>query len=318
MSSPQFWSNAPSAGAYKEHEVAEVFKPAGYASLFFNLAAKKRVMSGEGLTVPAYENLDRPNSLLLDEDQPIPLSKLTVSAKTISMNERGRAVAITGKTARRSPFDILEAHKKAIATMMEQELEVVISTALKSMPVKYVANGAAAQNITVNGTPGAGATHNPNIYHMQYVSDYMQDQLRIPFDPRFGSYVGVFRGNGILSIQQDDDFVKYHEGTGLTAIQKCNVGKIADITFMKHNNSDVLDRALGSSNNVSEGFILGDQAVLFGFLEQIGLHYDFSKSKATDFGRFKYIAWMGDYGAGLYSDSANADLVRGIHWTSNV
>lgn len=317
MSTPQMWgSDAPNVGAYKENEVAEVFKPAGFASLLFNLADKRRVAQGESLTVPAYQNLSFPTSTSLDEDQPIPLSKLSITAKTISMDERGRAVAVTGKAQRRSPLDVLQAHRDAIAEMMRRELEEVISTALKLMPIKYVATGAASQTITTNGVPGGSATTNPNIYHMQNIGNYLSDNLRVPMDPRFGAYAAVFRGNGILSIQRDSEWRELHRGTGLSSIDTLRVGQIGDVVVFKHNDSRVLANNIGSSSDVSEGFVLGNQAVLFGFLEQIGLHFDFSVSKATDFGRFKYIAWMGDYGAGIYSDSANADLVRGLHWSS--
>ena len=317
MSTPQYWgADAPNVGAYKENEVAEVFKASGFASLLFNLADKRRVMQGESLTVPAYENLAFPPTTSLDEDQPIPLSKLNITAKTIAMDERGRAVAVTGKTQRRSPFDVLQAHKDAIAEMMSREMEEVISTALKTMPIKYVATGAATQTVTTNGIPGAAATTNPNIYHMQNIGTLLQDTYRVPMDSRFNAYVALFRGNGILSIQRDPEWRELHRGTGLTSIDTLQAGQIGDIVLFKHNDSRVLANDIGASSDVTEGFVMGNQAVLFGFLEQIGLKFDFSESKATDFGRFKYIAWMGDYGAGIYSDSANADLVRGLHWTS--
>ena len=317
MSSPQYWgSDAPTAGAYKENEVAEVFKPAGFASLLFSLAEKRRVKQGESLTIPAYANLDFPTSVVLDEDQPIPLSKLTVSAKKITMAERGRAVAITGKTARRSPFDILQAHRDAVAEMMTREMEEVIATALKTTKVDCVLSGAAAQAITTTGTPIASANSQPNIYHMQTLGNYMADSLRVPVDPRYNAYVAIFRGNGILGIQRDSEFQAYYEGTGLGAIEKQRVGRIADIEIFKHNDSRVLANNIGDGSAFSEGLLMGKQAVLFGFLEQIGLRYDFSESKATDFGRFKYIAWMGDYAAGLHSDSVNAGLARAIHITS--
>jgi hypothetical protein len=317
MSTPQFWgADAPSTGAYKEHEVAEIFKPAGFAALLFQLAGKRRVMSGQSLTVPAYQNLSFPTSTVLDEDQTIPLSKLSVTAKTISMNERGRAVAITGKTENRSPWDILSGHKDAVATMMSRELEEVISTALKTMPVKYVASTSSTNSITTNGTPSGAAGSDVNIFHMQYIGNYLSDNLRVPMDPRYNAYVGIFRGNAILNIQRDSEYFELHRGRGLSAIENLRVGQIADCVLFKHNDSRVLSNSIGTSSIHSEGFVVGQEAVLFGFVEQIGLYYDFSKTKATDFGRFKYIAWLGDYGAGLYSDSANADLVRGLHVSS--
>lgn len=319
MSTPQFWgADAPSVGAYQENQVAEVFKPAAFASLLFALAGKRRVAMGSSLTIPAYQNLDFPTSTNLDEDQIIPLSKLSVSAKKISMAERGRAVSITGKTENRSPFDILQAHKDAVQMMMTRELEEVISTALKTMPVKYVATSSSAQTITTNGTASGTVGSNPNIFHMQYIGNYLGDNLRVPMDPRYGAYVSVWRGSAILGIQRDDEYFELHRGLGLPPIAEVAIkGKIGDVVLMKHNDPRVLNNnLLGNTTGYSEGFVFGQDAVLFGFIEQIGLYYDFSKTKATDFGRFKYIAWLGDYGAGLYSDSANADLVRGLHWTT--
>ena len=52
MSQLQQWGDAPAVGAYKEHEVAEVFKPAGYASLLYAMAEKKNITSGESVTIP--------------------------------------------------------------------------------------------------------------------------------------------------------------------------------------------------------------------------------------------------------------------------
>lgn len=312
-------SDRPSVGAYLEHEVMEVFKPAMYASLLFNLAGKRSIPSGDSLTIPAYQNLDRPASTQIGELEPLPVSKLTLSAKKISPKEHGRAIVVSEKLVRRNPFDILMANKEVLAEDISRELEAEVANALREMPIKYVATGATSQTITTNGTAGAAATVNPNIYHMQYIGNYMSDDLRIPMDPRFGSYVAVFRGNGLLGIQRDPEFFELSQGQGLGAVDSLKIGKIADITFFKHNDSGVLDNALAVANNVSEGFIMGKEAVLFAFLSQIKMVHDFSDDKAyNDFGRRKYIAWKGDYAAGLYSDSANADLVRGIHWTSNV
>jgi hypothetical protein len=319
MSAPQFWSDAPAVGAYQEHEVDSVFKPAAFASLLFRLAEKRKLASGDSLTVPSFANLDMPSSTGLVEDELIPVSKLTISAKTIAMNAKGRAVVIGDLAVNRSPFDVLSAHKEELGVMMTRELEAVCATALKLMPVKYVATGVASQTISTNGTAGAAATHNLNVYHLRYLSNYMSDVLRIPYHPSYGSFVSIFRGNALVSLQSDPEFLEIHKSQNSSVFAGLELqGKIADIAVLKHNDDNVLDRALGNANNVSEGFILGKQPLLFGMIEQIKLIYDFSEGVSTDFGRRKYIAWKGDYGAGLFSDSANAGLVRGIHWSSNV
>lgn len=317
MSSVQSWgSDAPSTGAYQVNQVGEVLKPAGFASLLFGLADKRKVLMGNSLTVPAFQNLDFPTSTALDEDAPIPMSKLSITAKTITMSERGRAVAITGKTERRSPFDVLQAHRDAVAQMMTRELEEVIATALKTMPIKYNCLTSSTYGLATNGTAAGAAVSQPNVFHMQTIGMLLADSYRVPVDPRYNAYVAVLRGNGVLGIQRDSEFRTYFTANGLTPIETARVGQIGDCVIYKHNDTRVLSNAIGTGSAYSEGVVFGKEGVLFGFLEQIGLKYDFSEGAATNFGRFKYIAWMGDYGAGLHSDSANADLVRGLHISS--
>lgn len=320
MSAPFMQGTDTPTGVIRDHAIlGEVFMQSAYQAKLFSLADKRKVASGNSVTIPSILELDQPTSLVLAEDQPIPLSKLSITSKAINVSERGRGISVTHLAQSRipSPIDLLNSCKEQLAQLISRDLEKVCATALKTTQLKYVPTGVASQTITTNGTAGAAALANINVYHLRYLSNYMQDDLRIPMNKQFNGYVGVFRGNGLLSVQLDPEFTQIHQGLP-DAFASLKVGRIADVVLFPINDSNVLDNAIGTNNDVSEGILMGDQAVVFGIIDEFKVAYDLSESKATDFGRFKYVAYRGDFGAGLYNDSANAGLVRSIHVTSNV
>lgn len=313
---PLFWgTDAPSTGAFQSHVVAELFKPASYNAIFYQLAEKKLLKSGEEYTIPSYSNLTLPTSQNVDEDARLPSIKLSLASKVIAPDEKGLKMVVTGQMVRKSPVDVVEASKSELSLLMQRELERVCKRAADDTPIKYVATGPMSQSITTNGTASGTIASNPTIYHLRRLSTYMMDNLRIPFHKSFGSYVAVFRHSAIENIMNDPEFTEIHQGLP-EAFSSMRIKQIADIKVMGYNDGDVLSGSLGAGSNLSEGLIMGDQGICFVHLDLPKMFYDFSESNDTDFGRFKYIAWRGNFGAGLYSDSANAGLVRNIHWTT--
>lgn len=313
---PLYWgTDAPSTGAFQSHVVAEVFEPAAFDAIFYQLADKKLLASGKELTVPSYANLTLPNSLAVAEDERLDTVKLTLSSKVITPSEQGLKMVISHQMVRRSPIDIVQASKGELSQLMKRQLERVCKQALDDTPIKYVATSASAGNIDTDGSATGTIASNPNVYHLRRLGTYMQDNLRIPMHKR-GGYIGVFRYSAIENILNDSDFETVNQSSGYGVLDSIKVKRVGDIQVMGYNDGDVLSGALGSSSNLSEGIIMGDKAVCFVHLDLPQMYYDFSKTNDTDFGRFGYIAWRGDFGAGLYSDSANAGLARSIHWTT--
>lgn len=306
--STQLWSDAPS-GAYEDHIVDDVFRQASFNTVLFRYATLKKVDSGQSLTVPSIDILDSPTSAALNEDEYIPLDKLTVTSKAIYPEERGRGVKLSNQVIRRSPIDILGEHRRRIEDQMTRDLDLVVKRAMDDTLVDYVANSATGQAITTTGTPVASATDNPNFYHMRFLAGYMRDDLRIP-PLADGSLVAIFRLNGVQSLRDDTEFTEFHRGDA-AEMKQYGVGSIEGFKVVSTNHSDALSNDLAGAG-VSEGLLFGAEACYFAFLDRPSIHFDFRE----DYGRFKGIAWYGDYAAGLSSDSANAGLVRCVHWTS--
>jgi len=306
----QTWGlDAPSTGAYDEQTVADVFRAASSQTVFFKYLELKKIQSGKDLTIPIVDVLSLPTTCNLNESEYIPLSKLSITANTITAYERGRGVKWTHQTERRSPIDILGEHKKALEDLMARDLDSVSKGALDDTPIDYCANGAASQAITTGSNVAATCASDPNFYHMRFLARYMRDDLRIP--PRSnGNLVAIFRWKGIQALRDDPEFLSLNTGNP-SGMRDYSVGQIEgfDIVGTNHN---VLSTNIGSGSVYTEGLLFGAEAAYFAFIDMPGIHYDFSE----DFGRFKAIAWYGDFGAGLSTSSANAGLVRVIHWTS--
>lgn len=312
-----YWGgDAPSTGAFQSHVVDELFKPAGFDAIFYQIADKKLLTSGEELTIPSYSNLDLPTSQNVAESNRLPTIKLSLASKVITPEDKGLKMEITDQMIRKSPVDVVMASKSELSRLMKRELERVCKNAADDTPIKYVATSATAQSIETDGSASGTIASNPNIYHIRRISTYMQDVLRAPFHKSFGGYVGVFRHSGVENIMNDDDFIAIHTSLPEEALRSVRVKKIADMSIIGYNDSGVLSGSLGASSNLSEGLIFGDEALKFVHLDLPQMYYDFSKVNANDFGRFNYIAWRGNFAAGLPSDSANAGLARVVHWTT--
>lgn len=314
---PLNWGgDAPSTGAFQSHQVAEFFKPASYDAVFYQLADKKVLASGDELTIPSYSNLTLPSVTTVGEMNRLPTIKLSLNSKVISTSENGLKMVITDLMKRRSPVDVAMASKDELALLMKRQLEKVCKQALDDTPIKYVATSATAQNIDVDGSATGTLASQPNVYHLRRLSTYMQDNLRIPFHQAFQGYAGVFRYNAIENIMNDTDFSEVNTTAGDSVLGQLQVKRIASINIIGYNDGDILSGAIGTSSLYSEGLILGKQAVCFVSQDLPQMYYDFSVDNDTDFGRFNYIAWRGNFGAGLYSDSGNAGLARSVHWTT--
>lgn len=317
MGTYNFSVDSPNVGAYKEQVVSDLFRQAGYDAVFARIAERKLVPTGESLTIPSSEELSFALDNSVTEDQLLPLSKITVNAKTIAMQQRGYTVSVTRTAKIRGPVDIWDESKKRLAQHMGRDMEGLIASALKTSPIKYVATGAATQNITTNGTASGTLAAGPNFYHMRYLSRYMQDNLRIPFSSKIGGAFGaVFRYSALQSLKSDSEYNEIHRGLPQYFESIKSIGRIEDFVVMPYNDNVVLNGAIGSGNAFSEGLLFGDECCYLGVQEDFGVYYDVSEGESTDFGRFCYAAYHGHMAAGLPSDSANAGLARVIHWTS--
>jgi hypothetical protein len=302
----QGWADAPSTGAYEEHLIAPIFRQAVAETLFVPLASRIPYTSGESATVPIRSSLSRPSGgTALNEALSIPLDKLTITAKTISLQERGRGVMVSSQAIRRSPIDLLNEHQQALSEQLGLDMDAVFAAQFKAAKLVYTPTGAASYSLATAGTAGAAAANNVNFYHLRKMRDLARRTYLMPAFPD-GRYRFVVSTSGFRSILEDPERVELQSGAGLGSLQAPRRLIFEDVVVMECNHDDALDDDVGTNSDVGEGVFIARDAVRYVMAKMPSIVYD----RTHDHGRFTSLAWYGDYGVGTSTDSANAGLAR--------
>lgn len=306
----QSWADSPSAGAYQEQEVAEVVRQAVEDTIWLQFAKKLNISSGQSVTIPSRGRIAEPTDASLDESDSIPLDKLTISSKTISPNERGRATQMSLKAINRSPIDLLNEHKMALAEQMALDMDTVLGAAFQSGPLKYAPTGAASYNLGTSGSFGAAALSNLNFYHIRKLRDLAYRTYLMPKLPS-GKFALVASTAGIRGILDDPEFLEINKNGNRDIFSKNLVGTISDVELFEDNHA--LSDGVGTNSDVGEAVFIAKDSVAYAVITPPSIKYDASQGIANSFGRFVSLAWYADWAAGIMNDSATAGYVRLIH-----
>jgi len=312
MAQFQGWADAPSTGAYQEHEIAPVFRQAVAKTLFFPRAKRLSMKSGDAITIPIRGSLARPSGgTALTESISIPLDKLSITTKSLDLTERGRGVMVSRIAMNRSPIALLQEHQVALSEQLALDLDVVAATAFKSSQLVYAATGAASYNLATGGSAGAAAVSNANFYHIRKMRDLAFRTYLMPSLPN-GRYEFIVSTSGIRGILDDPEFIEINAPQNSEIFKRNQVGRISDVDIIESQHDAALDDDVGTNSDVGEGVFIAKDYCYSAMMEMPKIHWD----RTHDHGRFTSLAWHGDYGVESSTDSANAGLVRGIYFSS--
>lgn len=313
MANQMQWQFDAPAGVFKSHTLSQKLYEAALADSKF--ADHIRPIpgfgkkQGETVTLTRLANLAEPTSAVLSEGERIPEDAFSISTTSITVNEIGRAVPYTSLMDDLSFFDLENPIQRKLKDQLRLVLDVIISTAFKLAKVKYVPTGLASRTITTNGTPGASATANLNVYHVEEIVDYMYDTL---FVPTIGEgYTAICRRLALRGLMRDPDWEEWHKYTDPAAKYNGEVGKIENVRFIETNHSTALAKQ-GTGSVLGECVFFGEDSVAMAEV----LTPELRAAMAADFGRSKAIAWYGILQAGIIWDTGNAGEARIVHVTS--
>lgn len=307
MSLLQSWADAPATGAYQEQEIGETVRQAVEQMVWLPLAKREPISSGQSVTVPLRGRLAEPTSDLLTESVSIPLDKLTISAKVITLQERGRGLKISRKNINRSPIDLLAEHRMAIAEQMSLSFDKRLSEdGFQSGQLKYAPTGAASFTLATSGSFTAAALSNVNFYHITKLRDLAYRTYLMPKMDN-GKYVYVSSTAGIRGIMDDPKFIQINAPQNASKFESNLVGTIHDVEIREENHT--LSDSVGTNSDVAEGVFIANDAVRYAMIQSPQIYFD----QTEDFGRFMKLAWYGDFGVGPSTDSSSAGFARLIH-----
>ena len=306
----QGWADSPATGAYQEQEVVETFRQAVADTVWLPFAKKMNISSGQSITIPATSDVDLPTDDSLAETESIPIDKLTITAKTISPDEKGRAVQVTRKNMNRSPIDLLAEHRARLSEQMALSMDRTLATAFQSGQLKYAPTGAASYTLATAGSFTAAALSNPNFYHIRKLRDLAYRTYLMPKLPN-GKYAYVSSTAGVRGILDDPEFLEINKNGNREIFSKNMVGTIADVEIFEDNHQ--LADNVGTNSDVGEGVFISKDSVYYAMIEAPSIKFDASEGVSTSFGRFVTLAWYADWAAGTSTDSAVAGFARLIH-----
>lgn len=305
------WQFDAPTGTYKQHALSsEIYKAAVEESVFMEYPkpvggfGRKR---GENVTITRVSAIDEPTSATLQEGIRIPEDQLTLSTRSITVSEIGRAVPYTSLAEDLGELDLQSTIQSELKRQMKLVLDTKCAAAFKTAKVKYAITGLTSNNIATNGTFGATSTDNMNVYHAEEIRDYMFDTLRVP--PYAGEdYIAVFRTLGIRGVKRDPDWEEWHKYTDPSAKFNSEVGKVENLRFVESNHNKALGK-VGTNSVLGEGVVFGDDAV--GMIE--ALTPELRAAMPQDFGRQKAVAWYGLLEFGTIWDTGNAGEAKIVH-----
>lgn len=262
MAGFQWQFDAPT-GVFKNHALSqEIYFAAVADSVFVELTRPVQGYGkkmGESVTLTRVRNITEPTSIELSETQRIPEDTQQLATTQITAVEIGRAVPFTSLAEDFSHFDLSNAIQSKLKENLQLGLDTMAAVAFRSTQVKYAVTGAAANNITTNGTFGATSTDNMNLFHAEQISDYLYDTLAAP--PFQGDdYCGVFRRLGLRGIMDDPAFDNWRNYADPQSKMNSEIGRLERIRFKETNHNAAL-RKVGTGSVLGEGVVFGADAV---------------------------------------------------------
>ena len=304
------WTFDAPTGTYKSHAMSSrLYEAAMENSVFMDHVRPVDGYgrnSGETVTLTRIANITEPTSAVLSESVRIPEDEFSISTRSITVQELGRAVPYTNLSQDLSKFDTENPIQRKLKDQMRLVLDTLAATAFKETAIKYQITGASAATITTNGTFGGAATANMNIYHVEEIRDYMYDTLRAPTIG--GDYVGIFRTLGLRGIKRDADWEEWHKYTDPTVKWNGEVGRIESVRFIETNHANALGK-VGTGSVLGEGVIFGEDSVAMAE----AMSPELRAAIPGDFGRSKAVAWYGILAMEPIWETGNAGEAKIVH-----
>lgn len=317
------WTFDADIGVYKNHEISNQLllkslgecKVAPFARPIPGVGKFKK--KGETVNIPHLKELPDPTSASLDEDTKIPIDKLELGNRAITLVEWGRGVEYTNLAQQFGKFDPADYLQKALMRQMDRALDTACADAFKSTDVKvcFIPTSLTGGTFDTDGTPNTTGLVNLTFDHMGVLADYLAGDIHTP--PFEGDdYIMISCRKTLRGLKQDTLWQQIH-----MYLQKGDLffkgeaGKAENIRCVQVDREAALANSASASCTVyGEAVVFGDQAVGYVETESPQLYAD--PNFQSDFGRQKAIAWRGIYVFASVHNLADDGFAKIIRITS--
>lgn len=318
MSDTFTWTYDAEDGVYKNHAMSgKLLEMAARKFKFVPFTKKvdgfgKR--QGESVSLFHYKPLSVPTSAVLEERTRIPIDKLDMGSRKITVSEWGRGVEYTNLAKELSAFDPEDGAQKALTDQLNACMDNGAAAAFKEAKICFIPTSLTGGTWDTDGTPSTTATVNLTKAHMGVIRDYLANDLHTPFYEG-DHYVGLFATKGLRGLKDDraiEAWNMYLRKGDL--IFNSEIGRVEQVRLVEVTNEDALSNGVGSGSVLGEGIIFGDEAV--SRVEVDFPHLRADPNYQGDFGRIKAVIWYGIVAYGITWDSADDREARVVRIAS--
>lgn len=301
------WTFDITDGVLRNNEISAEILRASYESTRVMEFVKTKPFGkhkGTSLTVPRVHAITEPTDATVAELGGIPEDVYSISAAQIVVGEMARTLPYTSLESDLLEFDL----ENELQDLLREQMALVFDTAsvaaFKTAKIVYTPTGAATNTITTNGTPGALATTDLNVFHVEEIVKYLIETLFAP--PYDGDdYMAICRYKSLLAIRRDVAWQTWHQYLSPEEKYAGEVGRLERVRFVETNHVAALA-------NVGSGSILGE-ALFFGKTPVYMAEAVTPELRAgipTDLGRKKLVGWYGVLGWKQVWDTGNPREAR--------
>ncbi len=312
------WTYDSPSGTYKNFDLSAMLRFAAIAQTKFMQFVRPEAgygrKQGESVTISRVAALTVPTSAVLTENSLIPEDNLSMSTVAITVSEWGRSVPYSELAEDLSMYNIENIVQRTLRDQMAVSLDNGAAAPFKSSSAKIVATPTGAGSITfaTNGSPGATASSNLLMYHVEAIRDYLYGTLKAPAYEG-DDYIAIVSTQAKRGVVSDPNWETWHKYTDPEAKYNGEIGRIENIRFIETNNFGALSNGMGTGSVLGEGVFFGADAVVMGLVLDPVLRAMIPR----DYGRQKGVAWYGILNFGVVWDTANAGQARIVHLSSS-
>lgn len=297
MAGETTWTFSAPDGVYKSHYITqkllhvavEEMKMVPFTTSVDDFGKGK----GETVTLMHIKHIAEPASAELNESTRIPIDRIEMGQRQITLVEMGRGIEYTNLFEQLSKFDMKNEIQKALTLQMERCMDTAAAASFKHTDVKviFIPTSLTGGTWDTDGTPSVAASHNLTFDHFGVISDYMAGDLHIPFY-KGDNYVGCFARKALRGLKSDPLWQQVHMYLRKGELFfKGENGMAENIRCVQINRENALSNSIGTGSITGQGVIFGDEAVAR--VEAEAPHLRADPNYQSDFGRTKAVAWYG-------------------------
>lgn len=318
---PHNWTFDADLGVYKNHEISDQLLEVAVADTivlqFTELVTSFGRGKGETVNIMHVKELPQPTDARLDEFTRVPIDKLEMGNRTLTVTEWGRGVEYTDLAVQLGKFDPRAYLQKRLRRQMTGVVDTAAANAFQSTDVKicFIPTSLTGGTFDVDGTPSTLASAPLTFDHMGVLRDYLATTIHVP--PYEGDHwMGIFTTKSLRGLKNDSLFQALHmylqKGD---YFYKSEVGMAENIRLVECLREKAFSNTAGSSTTIGQGVVFGDEAVARVEVEAPELRAN--PNYQDDFGRKKAVAWVGTFVFGSFWATATDGEAKIIRVTSS-